>query len=339
MSEVSCRKKIQRIHRKVIKLLSRLEEYLNNHEHSGDQTQLKLVEAPKQQGKTICNHTKSVGRSKGPRHENDMHDSVIVTDTGFPYKILAQDRKLSSPERTIVGLSPDRTTVSPGWKTAPQKSTIVALDRTKQSPEQQIVSEDTCRKTSPPDKKIASTDGNISLPDRDMQTPDLNYLSPDRKTSQPDKITSSASKIQAINANNVLPDKKMLYPHVKMEKLDIVQLKLADDEHTPHITGCVLMPSTDIVVCDFYNRKVKLFDQSRKITDSIRLPWAPRDLSLVDDETVTVTIPSIRRIQYVKVFPKMKAFCGIQLDQCLERQKTIAFSNESNCTCHQTGIV
>ena len=124
-----------------------------------------------------------------------------------------------------------------------------------------------------------------------------------------------------------------------MEKLDIVQLKLADDEHTPHITGCVLMPSTDIVVCDFYNRKVKLFDQSRKITDSIRLPWAPRDLSLVDDETVTVTIPSIRRIQYVKVFPKMKAFCGIQLDQCLERQETIAFSNESNCTCHQTGIV
>ena len=232
MSEVYCRKRVERIHKKVRKLLSRLEEYLNNdeisgdqtqlklveapkqqlskleeylnnHEHSGDQTQLKLVEAPKQQGKTIFNHTKIVGRSKGPRHENDMHDSVIVTDTGFPYKILAQDRKLSSPERTIVGLSPDRTTVSPGWKTAPQKSTIVALDRTKQSPEQQIVSEDTCRKTSPPDKKIASTYGNISLPDRDMQTPDLNYLSPDRKTSQPDKITSSASKIQAINANNV----------------------------------------------------------------------------------------------------------------------------------------
>ena len=146
MSEMSCRKKIQRIQRKVINLLSKSEEYLNNHERSGDQTQLKLVEAPKQQGKTISKHTKSVGMPMVSQHEHDIHDSVIVTDTGFPYKILAPDRKVSSPARTIIGLSPDRTILSPGTmidspgrKVAPQKSKMATLDRTIQSPEQQII--------------------------------------------------------------------------------------------------------------------------------------------------------------------------------------------------------
>ena len=249
----------------------------------------------------ICEN-KDADQLRG-NHEADQRLCFRYTDSTIPLL----------PKSEISSVQPSSVAVQPGlcqtWSETPKTGFLTT----------RLISANTSKKVLLP----LTTDSNITTPDGDMQTPNLNYLSPDRKTSQPDKITSSASKIQAINANNVLPDKKMLYPHVKMEKLDIFQTKLTDEEHTPHITGCVLMPSTEIVVCDFYNRKVKLFDQSRKITDSIRLPWAPRDLSLVDDETVTVTIPSIRRIQYVKVFPKMKAFCVIQLDQCLERQETI----------------
>ena len=123
----------------------------------------------------------------------------------------------------------------------------------------------------------------------------------------------------------------------QIENLTKVDTKLTDDESTPRITGCVFMPSGELVVCDYNNKKVKILDQSWKITDSVRLPCAPRDLSVVDDETVIVTIPSIRRLQYVQVFPKLKAGCSIQVDkQCRGIEM---FHKDPYVSCHSSLVI
>ena len=97
-----------------------------------------------------------------------------------------------------------------------------------------------------------------------------------------------------------------------------VNVRLDVDKEIPYITGCVFMPNGYFVACDWNNCHIKLFDSSLLLQDSLQLPSYAWDVSIIDDNTVIITIPNRTLLQFVKVFPQLKLDHVIQLDKnCL----------------------
>ena len=111
-----------------------------------------------------------------------------------------------------------------------------------------------------------------------------------------------------------------------------VNVILADDKFAPDITGCVFMSNGTLIICDYYNNKIKLFDGSLSLKDSLKLSHGPWDVSLIDAATVIVTVPGLKQLQLIQVFPQLKLNHVIQLD---ERCWGVAVSGqEIYVSCH-----
>ena len=87
-----------------------------------------------------------------------------------------------------------------------------------------------------------------------------------------------------------------------------------DDDNSPWISGCTVMPNGHVVLCDRSNNKIKLLDGSTSLVGSLEFsrPW---NVSVLDTENVIITTPENRKLQVVQVFPHMKAGRTIQLDK------------------------
>ena len=361
-AEFRSRAMIEKTRQELSRLLDKLNEYLNNHKTSGDQTVPKSVEVSKQNDKTVVKNAKSEGIVF--QRECDASEKLVITNTGFPYKISpvrkislddritsskksaskSPDMKIASsenrtlvPEDKVASLILNNPNLRSNWRIDAKDLKWIRADMKKGSrdgiielPEEThsgptCTTEDACKKILPSDKNIdhlTSSYGYLPPRKAKMQSTDMNDLSQDKfliLISQDKKTTSQDDRpnIQTANSYDLLSDNTIMFTgsHMAKKNFEIFQRKLPDDEYTPFITGHIRMANTDIVVCDSHNKKVKRFDQSRKAADHIRLPGAPRDISRVDDDTVTVTIPSVRRIQFVQVYPRLKAFRAIQLDQ------------------------
>ena len=94
-----------------------------------------------------------------------------------------------------------------------------------------------------------------------------------------------------------------------------VNVRLPDDKEDPKITGFVFMSSGYLLACDYTNDNIKLLDSSLLLQGSLQLPSYPWDISVIDDNTVIVTIPGQKVLQYVQVFPQLKLGHVIQLDK------------------------
>ena len=92
-----------------------------------------------------------------------------------------------------------------------------------------------------------------------------------------------------------------------------VDLRLADDGDKPWITGCAVMPNSSTVICDRGNSRLSLFDKSWSYQGSVSIPeiWA---VSVVDTNTVIVTVPEQKKLQYVQVLPQLQLGRAVQLD-------------------------
>ena len=93
-----------------------------------------------------------------------------------------------------------------------------------------------------------------------------------------------------------------------------VNVRSRDDRDDPLISGCTVMPNGHVVLCDYQNNKIKLLDSSWALTGSLLLP-DPWDISIVDGNNVIVTSLNTKQLQYVQVFPQLKAGQFIQLDK------------------------
>ena len=101
----------------------------------------------------------------------------------------------------------------------------------------------------------------------------------------------------------------------KIQSVRDVHVKETDDSETPWISGCAVMPSGHIVLCDRSNHKIKLLDSSYTLRESFKLSSSPGDVSIVDDNDIIITIPDTKQLQYVQVFPQLKAGRVLQLDK------------------------
>lgn len=90
-------------------------------------------------------------------------------------------------------------------------------------------------------------------------------------------------------------------------------VRSSDDVIVPRISGCVVMPTGDLVLCDRNNHKIKVFDCGFVPKGSVALP-NPWDVSVININIVIVSSPENKQLHYVQLFPKMKPGRIIKLD-------------------------
>lgn len=83
-------------------------------------------------------------------------------------------------------------------------------------------------------------------------------------------------------------------------------IRMSSDKRFPQVTSCVFLPGGKILVCDQTNMKIKLLDNSYKITDSLEFPSETRDVAVVDKNTLIVALVDHKSLQYVDMETKMK---------------------------------
>ena len=132
--------------------------------------------------------------------------------------------------------------------------------------------------------------------------------------------------------NNATKLKKRQLLGRKIHSRREVNIKSANDNATPYITGCTVLSSGHIFFCDHINKKLKLLDTTLVLQDTLTLPDQPLDVSAIDDNNVILTLPWEMQLQYTQVLPQMKAGRVIQLDRkCWGVE---VFGDEIYTTCH-----
>ena len=101
----------------------------------------------------------------------------------------------------------------------------------------------------------------------------------------------------------------------KVQTSSGVNVKARGDNETPYITGCTVMTNGDVVLCDYYNNKIKLLNSSGVLTGNMKLSSRPHDVSVLDPTSVIVTLPHNMQLQVVQVYPQLKPGRVIQLDK------------------------
>ena len=124
------------------------------------------------------------------------------------------------------------------------------------------------------------------------------------------KLVKMQAEIESVgylvrsSAVNIQSGRKRLLDS-KIQSRKQVNVKLADDNETPIISGSVVMPSGEIMFCDIFNYALKLLDSADTLKDSLPFDTWPWDISIVDTETAIVTLPAKKQLQYIDVFPRL----------------------------------
>ena len=82
-----------------------------------------------------------------------------------------------------------------------------------------------------------------------------------------------------------------------------------------YVTGFVVMPGGEIVLCDYANYKLKMLDNSDVLINSVKVSAKPWDISIVDSKTAIITLPRAKQLRYIEVFPRLTEGRPMQLDK------------------------
>ena len=129
-------------------------------------------------------------------------------------------------------------------------------------------------------------------------------------------------------------DKPRKFTDLKIVGSSHVDITLEKDRYTPSITGCVVMASGKIVLCDFYNKALKILNHSFKIEDSMSLMAEPLDVSAVDNNSVIISVPYQKLLQFIQLHPKLETGFTIQFDQMCWGVYIDVVGKEIYVTCH-----
>ena len=94
-----------------------------------------------------------------------------------------------------------------------------------------------------------------------------------------------------------------------------VRVRSPDDMIASLIYGCTFMPSGHAVLGDADNQHVKLLDKDLSLRQHLKLSSPPWDVSFVDDNSIIITLPYTKQLQYMQVFPQLKTGRTIKLDK------------------------
>ena len=120
---------------------------------------------------------------------------------------------------------------------------------------------------------------------------------------------STDSKTAPYDINNVLLNSKV-------EKVGDINVMVAGDKLNSCITGCCFMPSGELVLYDFGNKKIKLLDSSLSIVNSLSIPGGDWDTAVaaIDSSSVIVTLAAKKQVQLIQVLPSLKIVRTFDVD-------------------------
>lgn len=108
-------------------------------------------------------------------------------------------------------------------------------------------------------------------------------------------------------------------------------MQLRNDEASPWVSGCVFLEDGGLVLCDSRNNKIKLFKSTFDFKESLSLKAQPWDVSVVDSNTVIVTLLNLQRLQYIQVLPELQIKHYIKLSMMCWGVEVV--NNEIFVTC------
>ena len=146
----------------------------------------------------------------------------------------------------------------------------------------------------------------------DIENDSININIKFEKNKKLDNLQHEIDSLGSLNRSstrNIKKDRRELLGS-KIQSQKQVNVKLPDNYFTTLITGCVVMSGGDRG-----SNTIKLLDSSDVLKHSLKLNKWPWDVSVVDAKTVIVTLPGAKGLQYIEVFPQLKAGRVLQLNK------------------------
>ena len=84
-----------------------------------------------------------------------------------------------------------------------------------------------------------------------------------------------------------------------------VNVKVQSDSYDVDITGSAFLPSGQLILCDWYNNKLKLLDENLQMKESIDVPGQPWDVAPVNQHQVILTFPEQQYLRFIQVTPSL----------------------------------
>ena len=105
-----------------------------------------------------------------------------------------------------------------------------------------------------------------------------------------------------------------------------INVKVQSDGEDAWISGSTFLSSGELVLCDWYNKKLKLLDKSLQMKESIDVSGSPWDVAPVNHHQVIVTFPYSKYSRFIQVTPSLAL--GHKVDLGMEC-RGVAVSRES----------
>ncbi|KAK3595639.1 hypothetical protein CHS0354_009605 [Potamilus streckersoni] len=115
------------------------------------------------------------------------------------------------------------------------------------------------------------------------------------------KLTRGVFKIPKLSAVSSFAETKI--PTIQQHSMVSFSAMIPDDKQRCKICSGVFLGDERLVLCDDANRKLKLFDKYFKFVSHLQTKFIPRDICLVDEDIVAVTV--YKDIKLVSVTNKL----------------------------------
>lgn len=93
-----------------------------------------------------------------------------------------------------------------------------------------------------------------------------------------------------------------------------IQVDVSHDNVSALISGGVFLSGGELVLCDNKNKTISVLSNTFKAIGTLDLQGQPWDVSVVESNTVIVTLPYSKKLKYIQVLPKMREIHDIGLD-------------------------
>ena len=97
-----------------------------------------------------------------------------------------------------------------------------------------------------------------------------------------------------------------LFTELAVDTSQKVNIQLSSDSKCPWITGCTFIPDGGVVLCDHHNSNLISLSNTFTVKERLHLDSPPWDVSLVNSNSVMVTIPYMKKLQLIQVVPSLK---------------------------------
>ena len=167
----------------------------------------------------------------------------------------------------------------------------------------------------------------------DMREPKLNFEQ-NKKLIDILKSVEGLGRIEPSGSGSVQQDHLVILD-MKVKSTKEVNIKVPDDAERSYIAGCTTLSNGHILLCDYFNMKMKLMDSDMSIKKSLSLSDMPYNVAAVGENEAIITFGNMKNndLQYIHTNPDLKLGEKLTLsDKCFGLQ---VINGEIYTSCHK----